>query len=151
MTPTRLPGPLFDRDVDVLDLAVIEALLLQSLGPNSDAMTLERPGDGSIRVHLSPLGRATLVEMTQTVDPEDVDGWMLLLTVGLVEDVVAAEGAAWRAEAELGVELAAAERVDDVAALAQLAAAGPLVLDGQVTLTDVVRERVLDPDMVAFV
>jgi hypothetical protein len=149
MTPSRLLGPLTDRDLDVLDLAIIDAMMLEALGPNSDALRIDHPAGGPLTAELTPLGRSTLREMSVTTGA-GLEGWLELLTVSLVEQTVAVVGEQWRAETELGVELACAERCDDMAVVAQLAIAGPLVVDGSRELTDILAASACDPELVAF-
>ena len=149
LTPTRLTGPLTDRDLDVFDVTVLEAMRLQGLGPDTDAMFVHR-ADGVLRIELTPLGRATLLEMSATVDVSDMEGWMEILAPGLVEDAVDEVGEDWRAEAELAVELLAAERCDEMGALAKLAIAGPLVVSTERTLATILAEQTCDPMLVTL-
>lgn len=137
------------REVDVLDLAVLEAMVLQALGPRGDVMQLQRPGDGTIVVHLSALARTTLGAAFE--DAGLVEGWMELLANGLAQEALEETGPDWLAEAELGVELAAAVRAEHVPLLVAATATGPLVVDARRSLAQILAETVTDPAMVYIV
>lgn len=150
MNPTVLTTASSIRVLDVLDLAVMDAMLLAALGPNHDGMTI-LTRTPTLQVQLSPLGRATLLEMGATSDDVELDSWLELLSEPLVTEVLAQVGLQWRAEAESGVDFACAERSEDMPAVVAAAQHGPLVVDTTCTLAQLLAARVCDPGLVSYI
>lgn len=150
MTCSQLAGPLHDRAIDEIDLVITEAMLMHAFGPVT-GLTITERGPGSVTFTYTDRARDMLAAMCLSSDPELADDWLELATLGLVEDVVGVLGEAWRAEAEVAVELLAAERFCDAGALAALTRRRPVTADVTRAAAQLIADRACSIELLALV
>ena len=137
------------RPFDTLDLLVVESMCLSAFGPDSQ-LTVRRGDDGSITVGLSAAARDAVAEIAESPAPS-AELWVELASPALVEAVVDRVGECWRAEAEVGVELALALGADAAVELAIAAAAGPVTVPAGPDAADLIAADVPNPGFIYLI
>ena len=137
------------REVDVLDVALLETILRDATGSTA-GLSAVSAGSVLARVSLSGPARQLVAHVVLAGDPLTAETWLRALAPTLVAEVLAVVGEDWRAEAEIGVELVAAGRLDDLSALVRSVARGPALVDTLTGIGDLLAPTVLSPAFVAI-
>ena len=143
------PAASLGRAVDALDVALLETILRDTTGSTA-GLDAVPAGSGLTRVCLSGPAQQLVGRVILAGDPLTAETWLRALAPTLVAEVLSVVGEDWCAEAEIGVELVAAGRLDDLSALVRSVARGPVLVDTLTSVGDLLAPTVLSPAFVAI-
>ena len=133
----------------MLDVALLETILRDATGSPA-GLSAVSVGSGLARLSLSGSAQQRVAHVVLAGDPLTAETWLRALAPTLVAEVLAVVGEDWLAEAEIGVELVAAGRLDDLSALVRSVARGPVLVDTLTSIGDLLAPTVLSPAFVAI-
>jgi len=128
--------------VDELDVLIADAMLLAALGPDSDALWIDRTGPAPV-VTLTPLARNVLVETSASRRVQVHAGWLELLLPALVEHTVDILGETARADAGRVCSQVALTRAVQLHTLLTAARTAPLTIASSATVAATLASAVL--------
>ena len=132
----------------MLDMALLETILRNTTGSTAGLRGV-LAGSGQARVSLSGPAQQLLARVVLAGDPSSAESWLRALAPTLVAEVLAVVGEEWRAEAEIGVELVAAGRLDDLSELVR-SMVSPVPVDALTSIGDLLAPTVLSPAFVVI-
>lgn len=136
------------RAVDALDVALLETILLDTTGSTAGLGAFPA-GPGLARVSLSGPAQQLVGRVVLAGDLLTAETWLRALAPTLVAEVLAVVGEDWLAEAEIGVELVAAGRLDDLSEVVRSVGRGTVLVDTLTSIGDLLAPTVLSPAFVA--